>query len=93
MQPTTYNLLPTICYLLLTIPLRTIVTIQASGSVERHSKGRNGNNPGGKQVKAGLLADAKAKKLKASTSLLDKPDDQLGLYEFINCLVRPAHVT
>ena len=92
-------MLLTTCYLLLTTYylqftiLRTLVTIQASGSVERHSKGRNGNNPGGKQVKAGLLADAKAKKLKASTSLLDKPDDQLGLYEFINCLVRAAHVT
>ena len=62
--------------------------MKASGSVERNAKGKNGHNPGGKQVKAVQQAEAKAKKLKGTTSLLDKPDDQLGLYEFIMCLVR-----
>ena len=70
--------------------VNSIETMRASGSVERNAKGKNGHNPGGKQVKAVQQAEAKAKKLKRTSSLLDKPDDQLGLYEFIMCLVRIA---
>ena len=70
--------------------VNSIETMKASGSVERNAKGKNGHNPGGKQVRAVQQAEAKAKKLKGTNSLLDKPDDQLGLYEFIMCLVRTA---